>query len=161
MEVKKTNAARILDKLKIKYELPVYEVDESDLSAVHVAESVGEDIRYVYKTLVTKGDKTGILVAVIPGAAELDLKAFAKLSGNKFVEMVPMKDILGLTGYIRGGCSPLGMKKNYPVFIHEAAFELDFMYVSAGVRGMQIKIAPSDLLKATGATKGNIVISED
>src|SRR5512133_2341326 len=113
----KTNAARILDRQGIKYELLAYEVDESDLSAVYVAEKLGQDPDQVFKTLVLKGDRTGVFVCIIPGAEELDLKKAAPLSGNKKVELVPMKDILELTGYIRGGCSPVGMKRNYPTFI--------------------------------------------
>ena len=117
----KTNACRILDKAKIPYEEREYPVDENDLSGVHVAEVLGVSPECIYKTLVLKGDKTGYLVMVIPVAEELDLKKCAKVSGNKKVEMIPMKDLQGITGYIRGGCSPVGMKKAFPTFIQEEA----------------------------------------
>ena len=134
----KTNAARILDTLGISYELKTYEVDESDLSAVHVAESVGMPIEMVYKTLVCRGDKNGVLMAVIPGGGELDLKALAAASGNKRVEMVHLKEVFGLTGYIRGGCSPLGAKKDYPVYLDASAEQQEVIAISAGKRGEQI-----------------------
>ncbi|MBR4883449.1 MAG: Cys-tRNA(Pro) deacylase, partial [Bacteroidales bacterium] len=118
MKINKTNAARILDQKKISYELVPYEVDENDLAATHVAEQLGEDIEQVFKTLVLRGDKNGLLVCVIPGDKEVDLKKAAKLSGNKKVEMIAMKELLPLTGYIRGGCTPIGMKKPYPTWIH-------------------------------------------
>jgi Cys-tRNA(Pro)/Cys-tRNA(Cys) deacylase len=146
VKIQKTNAVRILDSHKIRYELIPYMVDENDLSAVHVAEQLNEPVEQVFKTLVLRGDKNGIFVCIIPGADEVDLKLAAKISGNKKSEMVPMKEILGLTGYIRGGCSPLGMKKNYPAFIHESALRHPFIYISAGVRGLQIRIAPNDLI---------------
>jgi len=113
MSIEKTNAARLLDRAKIRYELIAYEVDETDLSAVHVAEQLNEPVEAVFKTLVLKGDKTGFFVCIIPGAEELDLKKAAKISGNKSCEMIPMKDLLSITGYIRGACSPLGMKKRF------------------------------------------------
>lgn len=150
-KIHKTNAARQLDDLHIAYELVAYDVDEADLSAVHVAQSVGENIEQVYKTLVLKGDKTGFFVCVIPGAAELDLKAAARVSGNKSCEMLHVKDLMPVTGYIRGGCSPLGMKKEFPTYIHEDCLLWDFIYVSAGKRGLQIKINPQDLLRASSA----------
>lgn len=150
-KIHKTNAARHLDDLHIAYELVTYDVDEADLSAVHVAQSVGENIEQVYKTLVLKGDKTGFFVCVIPGAAELDLKAAARVSGNKSCEMLHVKDLMPVTGYIRGGCSPLGMKKEFPTYIHEDCLLWDFIYVSAGKRGLQIKINPQDLLRASSA----------
>jgi Cys-tRNA(Pro)/Cys-tRNA(Cys) deacylase len=145
----KTNAARILDNLGIHYELVTYQVDESDLSAIAVANKIGQHIEQVFKTLVLKGDKTGVFICVIPGAQELDLKKAAQVSANKNAEMVPMKDILNLTGYIRGGCSPLGMKKKYPGFIDESCILYDHIFVSAGVRGLQFKIAPDDLITAS------------
>lgn len=148
---KKTNAARLLDSLGIPYELLEYEVDENDLSARHVAESTGQPIERIYKTLVAKGDKHGVLVACVPGARELDLKALAQASGNKKVEMVPMKDVLGLTGYIRGGCSPLGMKKAYPTYIDDSAEAFDYIIVSAGQRGLQLKLEPQALARAAEA----------
>ena len=151
MKINKTNAARILDRNKIKYELIPYEVDENDLSAIHVAESLGEDIEQVFKTLVLHGDKSGYFVCVIPGEHELNLKMAAKVSGNKKCDLIPMKDLLPLTGYIRGGCSPLGMKKRFPTFIHESCLEFPYIYVSAGVRGLQIKLAAQDLIKESNA----------
>ena len=150
-KISKTNAARILDRLKISYELKAYEVDESDLSAVHVAETAGLPIDMVYKTLVARGDKSGVIMAVIPGAKELSLKALAAVSGNKRVEMVPLKEVFDLTGYIRGGCSPLGAKKAYPIYIDESASALEKIAVSAGKRGEQIILAPQDLIKAAKA----------
>ena len=148
----KTNAARILDTLGISYELKTYEVDENDLSAVHVAESVGMPIEMVYKTLVCRGDKNGVLMAVIPGGGELDLKALAAASGNKRVEMVHLKEVFGLTGYIRGGCSPLGAKKDYPVYLDASAEQQEVIAISAGKRGEQIILKPADLITAAKAT---------
>ena len=150
-KIKKTNAARILDGLGINYEVKTYEVDESDLSAVHVAQVSGLDIDMIFKTLVARGDKTGIIMAVIGGGEELDLKALAKASGNKSVEMIALKELLPLTGYVRGGCSPLGAKKNYPVYLDSRALTLDKISISAGLRGMQIVLSPQDLIKATNA----------
>ena len=141
----KTNAARLLDRQGVKYDLIEYEVDESNLSATSVAAKLGQDIERVFKTLVLRGDKTGIFVCVIPGGEELDLKKGAQSSGNKNAELVAVKEILGLTGYIRGGCSPLGMKKKYPTYIDESCILYDFIFVSAGIRGLQIKIASNDL----------------
>ena len=152
MKINKTNVARLLDKAKINYQLIPYEVDESDLSAIHVAEQLGEDVNHVFKTLVLKGDKAGFFVCVIPGHEEVDLKLAAKVSGNKNCEMIPMKELLATTGYIRGACSPIGMKKHFPTFIHETCLEYSFIYVSAGQRGLQIKLAPSDLIKEVAAT---------
>ncbi|GET32746.1 Cys-tRNA(Pro)/Cys-tRNA(Cys) deacylase [Prolixibacter bellariivorans] len=149
--MKKTNAARILDRLKINYKLVTYTVDENDLSAEHLAETAGLPVEKVYKTLVARGDRNGIFVCVVPGAASLDLKKAAKASGNKKVAMVLMKELEPLTGYIRGGCSPLGMKKNYPVFVDESALEQEEIFISAGQRGLQLHLTPSDLQKATGA----------
>ena len=148
----KTNAARILDTLGISYELKTYEVDENDLSAVHVAASVGMPIEMVYKTLVCRGDKNGVVMAVIPSGGELDLKALAAASGNKRVEMVHLKEVFALTGYIRGGCSPLGAKKDYPVFLDESALAQEIIAVSAGKRGEQILLKPADLVTAAKAT---------
>jgi len=149
--MKKTNAARILDRLKINYKLVTYTVDENDLSAEHLAETAGLPVEKVYKTLVARGDRNGIFVCVVPGAASLDLKKAAKASGNKKVAMVLIKELEPLTGYIRGGCSPLGMKKNYPVFVDESALEQEEIFISAGQRGLQLRLAPDDLQKATGA----------
>ena len=145
-KIEKTNAARLLDKAKIPYDLIPYEFDENDLAAQHVADSLGQDIAKVFKTLILHGDRTGYIVCVIPGNMEVDLKALAKVSGNKKVEMIPMKDLLQVTGYIRGGCSPIGMKKRFPTYFHSTANDHDMIYVSAGVRGLQIQIVPSDLI---------------
>lgn len=150
--MKKTNAARLLDAAGINYELAGYEVDENDLSAAALAKKIGQDIEQIFKTLVLRGDKTGVFVAVIPGNAEVDLKKAAKVSGNKSCAMVHQKELLGLTGYIRGGCSPLGMKKAYPVYIHETCQLFDTIFVSAGQRGLQLKLNPEDLIRMTGAT---------
>ncbi len=147
----KTNAARLLDQLKIHYELREYEVDENDLSAQAVAPKVGLPLPQVYKTLVARGDKTGVLLACIPGDHELDLKALAVASGNKKAEVVALKEVQPLTGYIRGGVSPLGTKKRYPVYLHSAVTTWEQIAVSAGVRGCQIILAPADLITATQA----------
>ena len=151
-KLKKTNAARILDGLGIDYDLKTYTVDENDLSAVHVAEMSGLDIAMIFKTLVARGDKTGVIMAVIGGGDELDLKALAKASGNKSVEMIALKELLPLTGYVRGGCSPLGAKKNFPVYLDSRALTLGKISVSAGLRGMQIVLKPQDLIRAVNAT---------
>lgn len=151
-KIEKTNAARLLDKAGIKYSLIPYEFDENDLAAQHVADSLGQDISRVFKTLVLHGDKSGHIVCVVPGNAEVDLKALAKASGNKKVEMIAMKDLLSVTGYIRGGCSPVGMKKRFPTFFHSSALSFDTIYVSAGVRGLQLEINPSDLISFTDAS---------
>ena len=143
--IEKTNAARLLDRAKIAYELIPYRVDEEHLAATHVAEQLGEDIACVFKTLVLKGDRTGYFVCVVPGDHEVDLKAAAKVSGNKKADLIPMKELLPVTGYIRGGCSPIGMKKAFPTYIHASASEHPFIYISAGVRGLQLKLAPADL----------------
>ena len=157
MKNKKTNAARILDRLKISYEIKEYEVDLDDLSAVHVAEAAGMDVKMVFKTLVCRGDKNGVLMACIPGDGELDLKALAVVSGNKRVEMVALKEVLGLTGYIRGGCSPLGAKKNYPVYLDESSGNFDIIAISAGKRGEQILLNPDDLVTAVKATVAKLI----
>jgi Cys-tRNA(Pro)/Cys-tRNA(Cys) deacylase len=146
--MKKTNAARFLDGLKMDYKLCEYEIDESDLSAESVARKVSLPLEQVFKTLVARGDKTGVLMACIPGNSELDLKAMATISGNKKVDMVPMKEIQQLTGYIRGGVSPIGIKKHYPIFLDESAVRFPFVSISAGARGSQIFISPRDLIKA-------------
>ena len=156
--INKTNAARLLDKAKIKYELVPYEVDENDLAATHIATQLGEDIRQVFKTLVLKGDKTGHFVCVVPGDAEVDLKKAAKVSGNKKVDLIPMKELLPTTGYIRGGCSPVGMKKAFPTYFHSTCMDFDYIYVSAGVRGLQLKIAPADLVKYVRASVAEIIV---
>lgn len=157
---KKTNAARILDEMKISYQLIEYAVDEEHLDAVHVAESVGMPANQVFKTLVVRGDKNGIMFAVIPGDGELDLKALAKVSGNKRAELVPLKEVLPLTGYIRGGCSPLGAKKAYPVYMDSSSNQWEQIAISAGQRGMQILAAPDDLQQATKATVAQLIYSK-
>ena len=149
--ISKTNAARLLDAAGIAYELVPYEVDEDNLAADHVAEQLGEDIEQVFKTLVLRGDKSGFFVCVMPGNFEVDLKVAARISGNKNCEMLHVKELLPTTGYIRGGCSPIGMKKPFPTFIHESALLYDYIYVSAGIRGLQLKIAPQDLIDFVGA----------
>lgn len=148
MPVKKTNAARMLDELDILYDLHEVPVDESDLSAVGMAHALGVEPHEVYKTLVARGDKNGILLACLPAAAELDLKRLVAASGDKNVHMVPLKEVQPLTGYIRGGCSPIGTKKPYPVYLDESAILLERIFVSAGHRGVQFHIAPDDLLRA-------------
>ena len=148
---KKTNAARILDRMGIGYELKEYPVDVNDLSAVNVAAKVGMPVQQVFKTLVARGVKTGVLMACIPGDGELDLKALAAASGNKKTEMVHLKEVLGLTGYIRGGCSPLGAKKEYPVYLDKSAENWEIIAISAGKRGEQIMLAPADLIQAVHA----------
>lgn len=152
----KTNAARLLDKAGIAYNLIPYEFDENDLAAQHVADSLGQDIAQVFKTLVLHGDKTGYIVCVIPGNMEVDLKALAKVSGNKKVEMIPMKDLLAVTGYIRGGCSPVGMKKPFPTFFHSTAMNFETIYVSAGVRGLQLEVSPKDLVAYVRGTTADV-----
>ena len=147
----KTNAARLLDSKGISYELIPYDVDESDLSAQSVALKLGQDIDQVFKTLVLRGDKTGIFICIIPGSKELDLRKAARVSVNKNAAMVVMKEILELTGYIRGGCSPIGMKKKYATFIDEYSILYDHLYISAGIRGLQLKIATDDLILITAS----------
>ena len=144
--IQKTNVARLLDKAKIPYELVPYTVDENNLAADHVAEELGEDINQVFKTLVLHGDRSGHFVCVVPGNTEVDLKKAAKAAGAKKAEMIPMKELLPLTGYIRGGCSPIGMKKPFPTFFHQSALDFEVIFVSAGVRGLQLKINPQDLI---------------
>lgn len=156
-KIDKTNAARLLDKAKVAYELVPYTVDENNLAATHVAEELGEDIATVFKTLVLRGDRAGLFVCVIPGDKEVDLKAAARVSGNKKADLIAMKELLPTTGYIRGGCSPIGMKKPLPTFIHSTCLEHERIYISAGVRGLQIAIAPADLIAYVGATVSELV----
>ena len=151
-KINKTNAARLLDKAKITYELIPYEVDENDLAATHVAAQLGENIEQVFKTLILHGDRSGYFVCVIPGDHEVDLKLAAKASGNKKDDLIPMKELLPVTGYIRGGCSPIGMKKDFPTFIHESCLQFEYIYISAGIRGLQIRIDPKDLVRYVRAT---------
>lgn len=145
-KINKTNVARLLDKGAIKYELVPYEVDENNLAAIHVAEQLGEDIEQVFKTLILKGDRTGYFVCVIPGNKEVNLKSAAKFSLNKSADLIPMKDLLSVTGYVRGGCSPIGMKRAFPTFLHRSCLDFDYIYISAGVRGLQIKLSPKELI---------------
>ena len=149
--MKKTNAVRLLDTMGIPYDLAEYEVDENDLSAVTLAKKIGQDVEQIFKTLVLRGDKSGIFVCVIPGNNEVDLKKAAKISGNKSCAMVHQKELLVLTGYIRGGCSPIGMKKPYPIYIHETCQLFDQIFISAGQRGLQLKLTPEDLIQITGS----------
>ncbi|HLM66985.1 MAG TPA: Cys-tRNA(Pro) deacylase, partial [Longimicrobium sp.] len=150
----KTNAARLLDTLGVEYELHEYEVDPEDLSAETVAAKVGLPAEQVFKTLVARGDRTGVLMAVVPGDAELDLKALARLSGDRKVDTVPLKELQPLTGYIRGGVTALGGKKEYPVFVDETVELFDIISVSAGVRGTQLLLAPADYLRVTKGKVG-------
>jgi Cys-tRNA(Pro)/Cys-tRNA(Cys) deacylase len=151
-----TNAARILQRLGIHFELRDYPVDEADLSAENVASKVGLPLDQVWKTLVARGDRTGVLFAVLAGSSTLDLKALAKLSGNRSADTVPLKEVQPLTGYLRGGVTAIGGKKDYPVFVDENIELFDLVAVSAGVRGTQILIAPADYLRAVHATVGAI-----
>lgn len=155
----KTNAARILDQAKLTYTLKEYPVDESDLSAVTVAQKVGLPIEQVYKTIVARGDKTGVIVACIQGDHELNLKGLAILSGNKKVEVVSLKEVQPLTGYIRGGVSPIGMKKHYPVFIDSNVQTQETIAVSAGLRGLQLFLRPVDLISVTKAQLGELCLT--
>ena len=150
-KINKTNAMRQLDAAKIEYEILEYEVDESDLSGTHIADQVGLPYEMVFKTIVTRGDKTGYLVFCIPCNKEIDLKAAASATGNKRVEPVAVKELLGLTGYIRGGCSPVGMKKKFPTCFDKSAETLDTLTLSAGVRGMQLLVSREKIIKFTDA----------
>ncbi|MGE5432265.1 MAG: Cys-tRNA(Pro) deacylase [Syntrophomonadaceae bacterium] len=148
----KTNVIRILEAHNIRHSAISYEYNEDELDAVSVADKIGAEHESVFKTLVARGDKTGITVFCIPANAELNLKKAAGVSGNKSIEMIKVKELLPLTGYIRGGCSPIGMKKSYPTYIDETAEIFEEIYVSAGVRGTQVKIDPNELKKITGAS---------
>ena len=158
--ISKTNVARLLDKAKIPYSLVPYVVDESDLGAQHIADQLDEDINQVFKTLVLTGDRTKFFVCVIPGNMEVDLKKAAKVSGNKKAEMLHMKDLLPTTGYIRGGCSPIGMKKSFPTFFHSSCLNYDYIYVSAGQRGLQLKINPKQLVDYVRASAADITAAQ-
>src|SRR5215831_16377740 len=152
----KTNAARILDQLKIKYEIHEYQVDQDDLSAESVARKIGLPLEQVFKTLVARGDKVGVILACVPSSGELDLKALATVSGAKHVEMVAVAEIQKLTGYVRGGVSPLGVKKKYPLYLDRTALEFPYISVSAGIRGTQLYLSGADLQRATNATLANL-----
>ena len=160
-KTEKTNAARLLDKAGIGYNLIPYDFDENDLAVQHVAECLNQPIERVFKTLVLHGDRTGHIVCVVPGNSEVDLKALAKVSGNKKVEMIAMKDLLAVTGYIRGGCSPIGMKKKFPTFFHSTITDFETVYVSAGVRGLQVEISPSGLVGYTGGIVAEVASVND
>ena len=154
----KTNVMRLLDKAKIQYEAKEYPVDEDDLSGSHAADLMGVDHGSMFKTLVLKGEKTGFLVCCIPVDDEVDLKKAAKAAGDKKVEMLPMKELLSTTGYIRGGCSPIGMKKRFPTFIDPSAFQYEKIAVSAGMRGVQVILSPVDLAEYVGATTTELTL---
>ena len=156
----KTTVARFLQKKGVKFDLIPYEVDENDLGAEHVAESLSENVEQVFKTIVLHGDKSGYIVGVLPGNHEIDLKKMAKVSGNKKCEPLPLKDLLPTTGYIRGGCSPIGMKKKFQTYIHTTVNSFPYVFVSAGVRGVQLKISPVDLIEQTEAVVADIVFEE-
>ena len=158
--ISKPNVALLLDKAKIPYSLVPYVVDESDLGAQHIADQLDEDINQVFKTLVLTGDRTKFFVCVIPGNMEVDLKKAAKVSGNKKAEMLHMKDLLPTTGYIRGGCSPIGMKKSFPTFFHSSCLNYDYIYVSAGQRGLQLKINPQQLVDYVRASVADITAAQ-
>lgn len=153
----KTNAVRLLEAAKISFELIEYPVDESDLAATHIAEVLDEDIKRVFKTLVLKGERNGYFVCVIPGDDEVDLKKAAAVFADKKADLIAMKDLLAVTGYIRGGCSPVGMKKPYPIYFHNTAVNYDYIYVSAGCRGMQFKVNPQALIGYVGAKLADII----
>ncbi len=157
-KIGKTNAARLLDQMKVAYDLIPYEVDEEHLGAEHIAAVLGESIERIFKTLVLRGDKIGFFVCVIPGAEEVDLKKAAKVTGNKKVEMIHVKELLPLTGYIRGGCSPIGMKKALPTWFHESIMQYDTVYCSAGQRGLQFCLAPADLVRAAHGTIADLIV---
>lgn len=152
----KTNAVRALDSLGIHYELREYEVDPDDLAAETVAAKIGLPAEQVFKTLVMRGDRNGVCLAVVPGNAEVHEKALARLTGDRKMEMVPLKEVQGLTGYIRGGVTALAAKRDFPVYVDETAELFDQISISAGVRGTQILIAPGDYLRAVKATVGEI-----
>ena len=153
----KTNVIRILEKLNISHSTIEYTTNEDELDAITVANKINADPEKVFKTLVARGDKSGVVVFVIPGNYELDLKKLAQISDKKKIEMIKVKEINSITGYIRGGCSPIGMKKHYPTFIDESALLFDQIFVSAGVRGMQLNISPNDLIEVTNAKVGDLI----
>lgn len=160
-KLNKTNAARILDREGVEYELIPYTVDPDNLAADHVASELGEPIEQVYKTLVLHGDKTGHFVCVIAGNREVDLKKAAKVSGNKKAEMIPMKELLPVTGYIRGGCTAIGMKKKFPVYVSREMVDFPYIYVSAGQRGLQLKLKPADLIRVAEASPADLITEAD
>ena len=155
-KINKTNAARLLDAARVAYRLVPYSFDPEDLAATHVAESLGEDINRVFKTLVLEGERVGHFVCVVPGNTEVDLKKAARVAGAKKADLIAMKELLPLTGYIRGGCSPIGLKKPFPIFIHHTATDFDEIYISAGQRGLQLALAPAQLVDFTHATLADL-----
>lgn len=160
-KIQKTNAARLLDRAKIRYSLIPYTVDPDNLAADHVAEELGEDINCVFKTIVLQDNRNSHFVCVLPGNREIDLKKAARAASAKKAELIPMKDLLGLTGYIRGGCSPIGMKKSFPTFFHSTILDFDTIYISAGVRGLQFAINPNDLIGYVRGTVADIATDPD
>lgn len=159
--IAKTNAVRLLEKAGVPFALHEYPVDEAHLEAQHVAEELGQDINRVFKTIVLKGDRVGHFVCVVPGNCEIDLKKAARAAGDKKVDLIAVKDLLGLTGYIRGGCSPVGMKKPFATFFHSSATDFVSIFVSAGQRGLQMEVSPSALIKYVGATLCDLVKEHD
>lgn len=158
-KIQKTNAARLLEQAHIPYELVPYQVDENHLEATHVAEALNEDINMVFKTIVLHGARSGYFVCVVPGNCEIDLKKAAKAASDKKVELIAVKELLPLTGYIRGGCSPVGMKKQFPTFFHTTAQNYDTIFVSAGQRGLQLKLNPHQLIEYVGGTVADLTES--
>ncbi len=154
----KTNAMRQLDAAKIKYEPKEYEVDENDLSGTNIADCIGLPYEMVFKTIVTRSDKGAPFVFCVPCNKEIDLKKAAAVTGSKKIETVPVKDLLGLTGYIRGGCSPVGMKKKFPTYFDSSAAELDMLTVSAGVKGIQLLVSREDIVRFTGAKLADVTV---
>ena len=157
----KTNAMRMLDAAKIPYQVLEYKVDENDLRGVHIAEELGFPPEQMFKTLGAKGDKTGPVVFCIPVAEEIDLRPAAAMTGNKKIEMVHVKDLLGLTGYIRGGCSPVGMKKKFPTWFDTSALRFDEITVSSGTRGAQLLLNRAALLAFVGAKTADLTVKKD
>ncbi len=160
MKTAKTNVARILDKEKVPYEIKAYDFDPEDLNALHAAESFGLEPGRVFKTLVLRGDRNGLFVCVVPSDKTVDLKKAAKASGNKSAEMLHVKDLLENTGYIRGGCSPIGMKKHFPTFIDSSVNNWDKITVSAGQRGVMVLVTPSDIMRVARMTAADITKDE-
>ena len=155
-KINKTNVARLLDKAGVSYRLIPYTVDPDNLAADHVAEELGEDIRRVFKTIVLRGERTGFFVCVVPGNREVDLKKAARVMGDKKAEPIAVKELLPLTGYIRGGCSPVGMKKHFPTYIDSTASDFETIFVSAGIRGLQVELSPADLAEVARGSFSDI-----
>lgn len=153
----KTNAMRLLERARVPFTTQSYPVDEDHLDAQHVADAIGQDINRVFKTIVLRGERTGLFVCVVPGNAEIDLKKAARAAGDKKADLLPLKELTPNTGYIRGGCSPVGMKKALPTFYHLTAMDHDTIYVSAGQRGLQLCIAPQALIAFTRGTTADLV----